>query len=299
MQDDLESSSSSEEDGGGDAERHTRDTENDENDDEPLINLLPRRAAASASPAYRWRKKNFTPPNSDFSGPVAEPPANMNVGTPLQYFRKFVTDGMLENIVENTNLYSVQKSDKSVNTSKKEVEQVLGMFLHMGLMKAASVRQYWECETSYPPVSDVMSRNRFQLLLTKLHFVNNLTVSDDDKKDKLWKIRPFLTEMRENCLSLTPDEHCAVDEMMCKYRGTTSQVRQYIKGKPHLWGFKIWGRAGPSGILYDFDVYQGGSGERTALGQGGDVIMKLTSTLPEHKNHKIYADNLFTSVPLG
>ncbi|XP_067928174.1 piggyBac transposable element-derived protein 2-like [Watersipora subatra] len=32
--------------------------------------------------------------------------------------------------------------------------------------------------------------------------------------------------------------------MMCKFRGKTNPIRQYIKGKPHPWGFKIWGRAG-------------------------------------------------------
>lgn len=30
----------------------------------------------------------------------------------------------------------------------------------------------------------------------------------------------------------------------------------------------------------------------------GDVVMKLTSTLPEGQNYKIYADNYFTGVPL-
>lgn len=37
---------------------------------------------------------------------------------------------------------------------------------------------------------------------------------------------------------------------------------------------------------------------RTELGQGPDVIMKLTSTMAKNCNYKIYADNLFTSVPL-
>lgn len=144
-----------------------------------------------------------------------------------------------------------------------------------------------------------MARNRFQLLLTSLHFVDNMSITDDGKKnDKLWKIRPWIDAVRENCLKLTPEEYCSIDEMMCSYRGKTSPIRQYIKGKPHPWGFKIWGRAGVSGILYDFDVYQGGDGTRTELGQGADVVLKLTSTLPQHCNYKIYADNLFTGLPL-
>ncbi|XP_067943284.1 piggyBac transposable element-derived protein 2-like [Watersipora subatra] len=85
---------------------------------------------------------------------------------------------------------------------------------------------------------------------------------------------------------------------MVQYRGTTSPIRQYIKSKPHPWGFKVWGRAGTSGMLFDLDIYQGGDGTRSHLGQGGDVVMKLVSTLAKNSNYKIYADNLFTSVPL-
>ena len=62
----------------------------------------------------------------------------------------------------------------------------------MDLARTNSVRQYWEVETNYTPVTDAMSRNRFRDILTKLHFVDNETVADDEKKDRLWKIRPFL-----------------------------------------------------------------------------------------------------------
>ena len=51
-------------------------------------------------------------------------------------------------------------------------------------------------------------------------------------------------------------------------------------------------------ILQDFYVYQVGDGKRTQLGQGDDVVVKLVSTLPQKSKYKIYADNLFTSVPL-
>ena len=46
------------------------------------------------------------------------------------------------------------------------------------------------------------------------------------------------------------------------------------------------------------DVYQGGDGNRSELGQGADVVLQLAASLPSHQNFKIYADNFFTSVPL-
>lgn len=77
----------------------------------------------------------------------------------------------------------------------------------MGLVQMAGKRMYWETDTRHAPVADVMPRNRFQSLLTSLHFVNNLTVSDTEKRDKLWKIRPWLNSFREMCLQVVPEEH--------------------------------------------------------------------------------------------
>lgn len=103
--------------------------------------------------------------------------------------------------------------------------------------------------------------------------------------------------MRNRFLEIPPEENHAVDEIMVSFKGKSS-LKQYIRDKPNLWGFKLWGRAGASGILYDFDVYQGSS-EKAAnsIGVGGDVVLKLCSTL-EPRNYKIFADNYFTSLPL-
>ena len=140
-----------------------------------------------------------------------------------------------------------------------------------------------------------MSRNRFQAQLTNIHFVNNEEVTDADKSDKLWKLRPILDMLRNQCLKIIPDEHQSVDEIIVTYKGRYSQIRQYIKGKPNLWGFKIWGRCSISGLLHDFDVYQGKSGQRSKydLGVGGDIVLQLCET-----GYNIYADNLFSSMEL-
>ena len=68
-------------------------------------------------------------------------------------------------------------------------------------------RLYWGSQTRYPAVADVMSRNRFQLLLKVIHFVDNLEVSDEEKKDKLWKLRQFREMFRQQGLLITPGQH--------------------------------------------------------------------------------------------
>ena len=230
------------------------------------------------------------------------PPADGFVGTTLQYFKKFSSDEMVQLVVDNTNLYSVQKNGKSITTTAKEMEQVFGMFFHMGLVCMPGTRVYWENETWYGPVADIMSRNRFQSLLTLVHFVDNLGVDDVTKQaDTLWKIRPWLAMLRSNCLKITMEEKNSIDEMMVSNKGNFSGSKQYMRGKPHPWGFKIWCRTGVNGMLYDLDVYQGGHAAKrktSELGLAGDVVMNLCSTVPIQNNYKIFADNFFTGIPL-
>ena len=247
---------------------------------------------------YRWRKKTFQPPHDiQFTG--AQPRSDGDGECdPLSFFKKFVTDDMLVMVASETNRYSTEKTGQSVNTTAKELEQVLGMYLLMGLSQMPSVRAFWETETYYAPVADVMSRNRFEKLLTMLHFQDN-NVPEQVKRDKAWKIRPWLTALKERCL-LTPPEEChAIDEMMVPFKGR-SHMKVYMPAKPRKWGFKMWGRAGVSGYLYDFDLHTGAADKSlvSELGVTGDLVMQLASTLPSGVNHKLFADNYFTSLPV-
>ena len=182
----------------------------------------------------------------------------------------------------------MQKTGKSMETTRKELEVLLGIYFRMGLAKMPGYRAYWEEHCRYDPVASVMTRNRFLQLIKGIHFVNNL--DDHDDADKCWKIRPRLKNFRENCLKVTPDEHNSIDEMMIPFKGKFSRIKQYIRGKPNPWGIKLWARTSSTGVLYDFDVYQGkvGNTRPTEVGVGGEVVLKLCSTLDEGKNYKIF-----------
>lgn len=59
----------------------------------------------------------------------------------------------------------------------------------------------------------------------------------------------------------------------------------------------MWVRAGSSG--YRFEVYQGltGRGQISQLGVAGDVVLRLCNDI-QHKNHKVFFDNFFSTIPL-
>lgn len=85
---------------------------------------------------YRWQTKVFISPNTDFSGPPLTKDVH-SLHTPLEYFRQFVSEDMIESLTINTNEYSLQTHGRSINTNKKEIEQMMGMYLKMGLVQMA------------------------------------------------------------------------------------------------------------------------------------------------------------------
>ena len=113
------------------------------------------------------------------------------------------------------------------------------MFFRMGIVKMPRARSYWEHEARYSLVADAMSGNRFEKLVSALHFKNNLDVTEQEKTEKLWKLRPWLTKLREHFLKIPPEEHNSVDEIMVSFKGKSS-IKQYTRGKPNPWGFKLW-----------------------------------------------------------
>ena len=218
-------------------------------DDEPLSTYRTNRRP------YQWEDGAFIPPDAAFVPDPMEPPAREM--TPYMYYKLFITDDMMDKAAYHTNLYSVQKNGVSIKTTKLELEQLTGMYLRMGLVQMPNVRCYWEEDCRYPAVADVMSRTRFESLMTSVHFVDNTTPTEAEKKaDKYWKLRPWTEDLRKNCLKVTPEEYQSVDEIMVAFKGK-SLLRQFLPAKPHKWGFKLWGRCGVSGFMYDFGLYQG------------------------------------------
>ena len=73
--------------------------------------------------------------------------------------------------------------------------------------------------------------------------------------------------------------------------------------KPIKRGYKLWVRTDMDGYISKFDVYQGRNtmpdnyNFPTCYGLGESVVAHFTSDLLQ-KNHHIYFDNYFSSVPL-
>lgn len=212
----------------------------------------------------------------------------------LSYFREFVTPSMMNAVVRETNLYSTQTTGMSLNVTESELDQFVGLYLLMGLLQMPSVRSYWEHGTRFAPIADIlMPRNWFEKIMCLLHFTDKNEARDEAKRIKVWKICPWLDELQQNFLTVEPQQLNSVDEIMISFTGRCP-IKQYMPVKPHLWGIKLWARAGSSGFLNQFEAYQGQPTINYPHGLGSDVTLKMRQALPENRGPKVAADNYFS-----
>ena len=64
--------------------------------------------------------------------------------------------------------------------------------------------------------------------------------SEENKEDKLRKLRPLLDMMKGTCqLLFQPGRNMAVDERMVKSKARV-EIRQFMANKPVRFGYKLW-----------------------------------------------------------
>ena len=219
---------------------------------------------------------------------------------PVEYFRTFLTADMFDSIVYQSNLYSVQKDpQRPLQLNRHELEKWLGMCFHFSVSKIPETKLHWAPETGNDQIVSIMSRNRWQAIKANLHFVDN---SNIDPNDKIFKIRPLVDLLRAKFKEIPKIENLCVDEQIIPFKGASS-LKQYMPKKPHKWGYKCFILADSKGMVYDFIPYLGkitpvAKENIPDLGPSSNIVLHLAESIPAFKNHKLYFDNWFTSLPL-
>jgi len=124
-------------------------------------------------------------------------------------------------------------------------------------------------------VREAMSRTMFEDILHHLHFTDKLAA---DPNDRYWKVRILFDTL--NATAKKYVKHPAlvsIDEGMIKYFGPNS-LKQFIRGKPCRFGFKVWILASSAGELLACQPYAGSTTHITdyGLGQGPNVVLGLS-----------------------
>eukprot|EP00794_Sanderia_malayensis_P000927 gene927-234_t len=189
-------------------------------------------------------------------------------------------------------LSSVQKAGKSTNTYRKELEQLIGVMMKMGIVKMPPYQNYWSQSARFAPIADVISHNRFKELRRFLHANNNSKKDEErDKDNKLFKVAPILEALKINCRKIEQEEFQSIDEQIVPAKTKFSGIRQYNPKKHQKWCFKNFVRAGESGFMHDFFFYAGAKSAGTTTCGAADVVKKLCETMPSKLNHKLFFNN--------
>ncbi|KAI4455234.1 transposase is4 [Holotrichia oblita] len=218
-------------------------------------------------------------------------------------FELFFDDSVFDLLLEETRRYALFLNSPDPKVTKEELKCFIGILILSGYNELPGKKCYWDSgnDMKNAAVVNAMRRDRFIQIMRFIHCADNNKI---DKKDKLWKLRPLLDKIQINFVKhFVPQRHIDYDESMIKYYGRHG-CKQFIRGKPIRFGYKVWSMNTKEGYLVNFEVYQGkcivdNSAHDTKFGKASAPFIRIVENLPEKKlPYQFYVDNLFSSVPL-
>jgi hypothetical protein len=101
---------------------------------------------------YKFEKRRpFVPrPVPPFT-PVPERPAP-DERIPVKYVNMFLTDDMIENLVEESNKYATEKTGLCPNFTKAEMTTYFGIYYLMGIVRLPKIDDYWRSDLRYSQI---------------------------------------------------------------------------------------------------------------------------------------------------
>ncbi len=153
--------------------------------------------------------------------------------TPYHFFRLFISDSLINDLVIKSRLYCTRKGGEKEHliTADNLLTSMAIMFM-TGYTVPARRRMYWETreDTSNDMVKKSMARNLFEDVIRFTYFVDPAEEKDDT--DAFWKVRPLFNHMNEMAKQfIAQPEYVSIDESMVRYFGP-HPLKQTIREKP-------------------------------------------------------------------
>ena len=155
--------------------------------------------------------------------------------SPIQFLELLCNDEFFQLAADQSNLYNTQRSTEGYEvaaTSKgkrcrsyktvaavtiSKMKRFFDIILFIGIHKLPNRRMYWENFTDVPAISTTMTRNRFDEILSVLHFNSNTTAfpATSPNRSKLHKIQTSVDHFRGKFKeTVAPEMFQAIDVMM-------------------------------------------------------------------------------------
>lgn len=227
-------------------------------------------------------------------------PRSKSLLTPIQYFKIFFDDSLLEYIVGQSNLYAQQTNPATpLHLTREELEQFLGTVLFTSVFPLPKTRMYWRTSSRVAQIADVFTRRRWEAVKNFIHFNDNskMPPTANNQMDKLFKIRPLIDNLLCKFRKIPKEQILCIDEQIVPFKGSSTSG-QCNPIKSHKWGYKIFVLSDIRGLVYNFEVYTGQINPLPShpdLCASSSIVMKLAQVIPENKSHLLYYDSWFSS----
>ena len=288
--------------------------DNDADDTVPDIDITPPSWTDKVEPItvlQFWFKRGPTLPD-DF---------NLNTTQPIDYFKLFFTDRLIEHIVKCTNDYAHIAINKIHRTKPAYVDPLWSLdgsdditceelLAYLGCCVILSVNlsgQLHHIFSSEPYIKN-MGIHQIFTLCQFMKISNFLCISvksleppcDSESYDKVCKICPIV-EHRDKLFPkyFHYSSHIILDKTMVTMK-SRDHCQMYCLAKPSKWGWKVWSLCNGEDIdkpyLLAFSPYLGKKYTKVSkYGLYFDVMKEMTKSMRE-SNVKLYTDSAYSSV---
>jgi hypothetical protein len=227
-----------------------------------------------------------------------------DLDSPYDFFKYFISDDLVQIIIDKSIRYSVQKNpNKPFKITSNLIQKYFGVIIISSLLSPSNIRDMWDPLIGNDLIKQTMSLNLFEQIRSILHFNDNdkNLAPNDPKRDKLFKVRPIINHLCQKFLSIPMEQSLSIDEQICATK-VKHHLRQYNPRKPKKWGYKLFVLCDTEGYAYKFEIYSGKEnicfGNEPDLGANANIVVRLARNIPNFKYHILYFDNFYTSIPL-
>ncbi|XP_043259648.1 piggyBac transposable element-derived protein 4-like [Colletes gigas] len=212
---------------------------------------------------------------------------------PYNFFELLFDKTFFSNIVIETNKYGEsRKGDQWKELTVAEFKIFLGLLLHMGTIKCPQLQNYWSTQRlfNFTCFLQHMSRNRFQEILSSLHFSSN-----NEDNNSLNKIQPIIDYFNNKMKQVYyPLKELSIHETQVPWRGKLD----YMPGKRYKYSVKLYVLTESSRITLRINAYKGSGIDGGGKKHATKVVLHLLEDFLQ-KGHSVYMDSFYTSFELS